>query len=79
MALCIREEDYQKLKQRTRGRVKEVLQQIIDEEIKLAAKRVVKKLLDEYDIEEVEEALFAPQSHVDDWEAAWERLSKNEE
>lgn len=77
MALCIKEEDYIRLKQKTKGKVKEVMHQIIDEEIKLASKRVVKKLMDEFDLNEIEEALLV--SRKDDWETAWERLSKDDE
>ena len=77
MALCIKEEDYKRLKQKTKGKVKEVMHQVIDEEIKLASKRVVKKLMDEFDLKEIEEALLV--SRKDDWEAVWERLSKDDE
>ena len=75
MALCIREEDYQKLKQRSKGKVNEILQQIINEEIKLASKRVVKKLMDEFDLEEIEEALITSE-RPSYWEEAWEKLHK---
>jgi len=76
MALCIREEDYQKLKQRSKGKVNEILQQIINEEIKLASKRVVKKLMDEFDPEEIEEALITSE-RPSYWEEAWEKLHKD--